>query len=77
MNFDILTLKVEGVGVCGKYLLPCCCIRDSLLFDMQYDHVLKKLNFDPTNRAWVGDGEGEQRSVGKILASMLLHLLFP
>ena len=31
----------------AKYLLPCFCIRDSLQFDMQHDHVLKKLNFDP------------------------------
>ena len=30
----------------AKYLLPCCCIHDSLEFDMQHDHVLKKLNFD-------------------------------
>ena len=30
----------------AKYLLPCCCSRDSLKFDMQHGHVLKKLNFD-------------------------------
>ena len=29
-----------------KCLLPCFCIRDSLKFDMQYDIVLKNLNFD-------------------------------
>ena len=38
------------MGVSGalraKYLLPWCCIHDSLNFDMQNDHVLKKLNFD-------------------------------
>ena len=38
------------MGVSGalqaKYLLPCCCIHVSLYFDMQHDHVLKKLNFD-------------------------------
>ena len=27
------------------YLLPCCCICYSVKFDMQHDHVLKKLNF--------------------------------
>ena len=27
-------------------MLPCCCIRDSLLFDMQHNHDLKKLSFD-------------------------------
>ena len=30
----------------AKYLLQSCCIRDSLSFDMQHDHVVKKLNFD-------------------------------
>ena len=38
------------MGVSGalqaKYLLPWCCIYDSLKFGMQNDHVLKKLNFD-------------------------------
>ena len=27
-------------------MLACCSIRDSIKFDMQYDHVLKRLNFD-------------------------------
>ena len=27
------------------YSEPCCCNRDSLKFYMQYDYVLKKLNF--------------------------------
>ena len=35
-----------GRGLRAKYLLPCCCISDSLKFDMQHDRVLKKLNFD-------------------------------
>ena len=30
----------------AKYLLPWCCIHDSLKFDMQNDHVLKKSSFD-------------------------------
>ena len=47
-------------------LLPCCCIRDC--FDVQHDHVLKKLNFD---LLWV---EG---AAGKIFATMLLHSRFP
>ena len=38
------------MGVSGalraKYLLPWCCIHDSLKFDMQNDHVLKKFSFD-------------------------------
>ena len=27
-------------------MLPCYCIRDSIQFDMQNGHVLKKMNFD-------------------------------
>ena len=27
-------------------MLPCCCIYYFLQFDLQHDHVLKKLNFD-------------------------------
>ena len=54
MNFDLLTPSRVSVCVCvggggglrAKYLLPRCCIRDSHYFDMQYDRVLKKLNFD-------------------------------
>ena len=34
-----------GRGLQAKYLLPCCCICDSLEFDMQHDIALKKLNF--------------------------------
>ena len=30
----------------ANYLLPCYCIRNSLLFDMQNNLVLKILNFD-------------------------------
>ena len=29
----------------AKYLLPYCCMRHFLKFDMQHDHILKKLNF--------------------------------
>ena len=51
------------MGVIGalrpKYLLPWSCIHDSLKFDMQNDHVLKKLNFDvltPLPKATQGVG---------------------
>ena len=47
-------------------LLPCCCIRDS--FDVQIDHVLKKLNFDLLR---------VEGAAGKIFATMLLHSRFP
>ena len=33
-------------GLQAKYLVLCCCNRDSLRFVMQHDHVLKKRNFD-------------------------------
>ena len=35
-----------GGGLQAKYMLSCCCTCDSILFDMQPDHVLKKFNFD-------------------------------
>ena len=31
----------------STYLLPCYCIRRLLEFDMQHDHIPKKLNFVP------------------------------
>ena len=52
MKFDLLTPSLGSVGagrvggLQAKYFLPCCCIVDSLQFDMQHDHFLKKLNFD-------------------------------
>ena len=35
-------LRVEGMQL--KHLLPCCCIRYSLKFDVHHDIALKKLN---------------------------------
>ena len=35
-----------GWSLQAKHLIPCCCNRDSLQFDMQHDLVLHKLNFD-------------------------------
>ena len=48
LNFDLLTPRVGwGMGgLLAKYLLPFCCIGDILKFNMQHDHVLKKLYFD-------------------------------
>ena len=63
------------VGLQAKYLLPYCCIYDSIQYDMQHDHVLKKKNFDPNHR--VGGGGGGGLSAGKIFAIMLLHSCFP
>ena len=48
LTFD--PTKGVNVYVGPEYVLACCCIRDSLLFDMQHDHVLKKLNFDLTSK---------------------------
>ena len=47
----ILTLRPPvlaggGGGLLAKYSLLCCCMCDSFYFDMQHDHILKKLNFE-------------------------------
>ena len=56
-------------------MLPRLHIRDSILFGMQSDHVLEKLNFDLLTP---GSGDGSERgSTGKIFATMLLHSCFP
>ena len=65
LNFDLLIPRVGGGGLRAKYYLPCCCIHDFFLFDMQLDHVLLKLN-SALMTSRVG-------SAGKIFASMLLH----
>ena len=44
-----------GWGLQAKYLLPYCCICNSLYFDMQHDYVLKKLNFYPGRRTQAFD----------------------
>ena len=61
-----------GGGVQAKYLLPCCCIRDSLTFDIvQHDVVLKKRNFDLLNPR-------VRRGLRpKIFAIILLHFVLP
>ena len=50
LNFDLLTQSQgqgDGVdsGLRAKYLLPYCCIRDSLKFDIEHDSSLKKVDF--------------------------------
>ena len=37
----------EPIEYGNTFLLPCYCIRRSLEFDMQHDHIPKKLNFVP------------------------------
>ena len=64
-----LHIKLNGITYAA-----CCCICDYILFDMQHDHVLKKMNSDPNARLGWGGGRG---SVGKIFATMLLHVSFP
>ena len=69
-----------GGGLRAEYLLPCCCIRDSILFYMQHDHVLQKLNFKLLTPSpgcvcvCVGVVGG---SAGQIFATILLHASFP
>ena len=47
VTFDLLPEYPGSKGrLLAKHLLPCCCIYDSLTFDMQHDIVLKKMNFD-------------------------------
>ena len=55
----------------AKDLFPCCCIHDSLQFDMQHDNVLKKLTFDLLAVS------GTWGSAGKIVAIMLLYFVIP
>ena len=40
LTFDPI-LEAEG-GCKDRICLACCCIRHSLYFDMQHDHVMKK-----------------------------------
>ena len=49
VTFDLLTRSPRVVGSALKYWLPCRHIRDSLQFDMQQEHVLKKVEF------WISD----------------------
>ena len=44
-------------------------------FDMQHDHVLKKLNFDLLT-PYPGSGRGG-RHLGQIFTALLLHFLIP
>ena len=60
-----LLVPFKGVGGSGgrgglqaKCLVPCCCNRDSLKFDMQHDHVLKKLICDLLTLRGGGGGGG-------------------
>ena len=59
LTFKVLTQpqgRWGGGGVLqAKYLLPCCCIRGSLKFDIQHDHFFEKVDFDlmtPRDGGW-------------------------
>ena len=41
----------------STYLLPCYCMRLSLEFDMQHDHILKRLNFGLSYTSYVQPGD--------------------
>ena len=41
----------------STYLLPCYCIRRSLEFDMQHDHIPKKSNFGLRPTPYVHPGD--------------------
>ena len=60
----------------AKYLIPYCCNRDTLKFDMQHDHVLKKWNFDlltPAPGSGGGGGGGGRGSAGIVFGTLLLQ----
>ena len=42
----------------STYLLPCNCIRRFLEFDMQHDHIPKKLNFGLSSTPYDHPGDG-------------------
>ena len=60
LHFDLLTPMIGLSGLRANYLLSCCFICDSILFDMQHDHVPKKLNLviltKPPNVRGIGGG---------------------
>ena len=47
----------ETLDYGSTYLLPCYCIRRSLEFDMQHDHIPKKLNFGLNSTPFVHPGD--------------------
>ena len=67
---------VGGGGGCGQNI--CYHVAAFVIlfnFDMQHDHVLKKLNFDLLT-PYPGSGEGVGIS-WQIFAALLLHFLIP
>ena len=60
----------------STYLLPCYCIRRSLEFDMEHDHIPKKLNFGLSSTPYVHPGDqtkGVKRK-SHLICSYLLFL---
>ena len=72
----MISLNLGGVGEsAGQKCATTFLHFDSNLFNMQLDHVLKRLNSDLLTP---GSGNGDERgSAGKIFATMLLHSWFP
>ena len=68
LNFNLL----RGEGGCRQNI---CYLVAAFTIGMQSDNILEKLNFDLLTQG-SGDG-GEQGSVVKIFATMLLHSCFP
>ena len=56
MNFDLLTpFPGSGEGYCGQNICyHVAAFHDSLQFDVQHAHVLKKLSFDSIPRVRKG-----------------------
>ena len=51
MNFS------ETLKYGSTYLPPCYCIRRSLEFEIQHDHIPKKLNFGLSSTPYVHQGD--------------------
>ena len=64
--------KGSRVYVRTEYVCACCCICGSILFDLQHDHVLKKLNFDPNPRNGGGVGMARVLRVINLLCNMTI-----
>ena len=55
----------------AKHLLPCCCSLESIKFDIQHDHVLKKLNLDLLTPS---QGQGGGRGVVGLWANICYNV---
>ena len=60
----------------STYLLPSYCIRRSLEFDMQRDHIPKKLNFEPQLSPLCSPGGSNQGLHTKIPLIYFISIIY-